>query len=346
MYVPSNRMWLLSTERAELHYFNEPGDVPGGYAILSHVWGENEQSFQGTQELRISCANSAIDLASRNVFGPVMSSNPRDHSSPKVRQSCIVAERYGYKWIWNDTCCIDKTSSTELTEAINTMFRYYELSQMCFAYLADVSSASSADPTNREFCTSRWHERGWTLQELIAPESVVFLSREWEYFGNKHDLASVLESVTHVPSSLLKGEEDIDRFSVAQRMSWAIGRKTTRLEDRGYSLLGIFGITMTVLYGEGNRAFGRFQEKLAKRSTDTSLLSWGLRLSWKSLCTVASSEPQNHAHHLPERYLLSPSPDYFHPTRATSYTLSCASFLQAVNQQVSSSLCNSFGRSC
>ena len=106
-------MWLLSTDRAELRFFNEPDSVPGGYAILSHVWSQHEQSFQDTQELQLACANSAIELASRNSHGPVMSSNPRDHSSPKVRQSCIIAERYGYKWIWNDTCCIDKTSSTE-----------------------------------------------------------------------------------------------------------------------------------------------------------------------------------------------------------------------------------------
>ena len=200
-------------------------------------------------------------------------------------------------------------------------------------FLADVSSSSSVDPTHREFRASKWHERGWTLQELIAPDFVVFLSRDWEYLGNKHDLAPVLESITHIPTPLLKVEDELARFSIAQRMSWAIGRKTTRLEDRAYSLLGIFGINMTVLYGEGNRALGRLQEKLAKRSTDTSLFSWGLRLKWTSLCNAIADQPQHHAHHLPERYLLSPSPDYFHTTKGVSFTLSCLSSVQG-NEKV------------
>ena len=160
-------MWLLNTDRAVLHCFHHPESVPGGYTILSHVWEAREQTFAETQELRAVCATAGH--------------SSRDRASPKVRVSCTIAERLGFRWIWYDTCCINKQSSSELSEAINTMFSYYSLAKVCCAYLCDVSSGSreAVNPEDSEFCRSRWHKRGWTLQVLISPPLMVFLSTNW-----------------------------------------------------------------------------------------------------------------------------------------------------------------------
>ncbi|TBU45947.1 hypothetical protein BD309DRAFT_889459 [Dichomitus squalens] len=295
-------MWLLSTDRAELHLHNNPEDVPGGYAILSHVWDTREQTYQDIRQLQENCASDRT--------------NPRDFVGEKIKQSCLIAERHGYKWIWNDTCCIDKTSSSALSEAINSMYRYYSLADVCYAFLADVPSASSTRPLDEKsaklFAKSKWHKRGWTLQELIAPSFLIFLSSRWEVLGTKHHLASLLESVTRVPAPLLTNEQELGSFSPAQRISWAADRETTRIEDRAYSLLGIFGIHMTTLYGEGERAFQRLQEKIMKTSIDTSLFTWGPRIEWSSLCAAASAKGRHHDHRNSDLYLLSTSPRKYH----------------------------------
>ncbi|KAI1791142.1 HET-domain-containing protein [Ganoderma leucocontextum] len=191
------------------------------------------------------------------------STNPRDHASPKIRQSCAIAERHGYKWIWNDTCCIDKSSSSDLSEAINSMYQYYSLAEVCYAFLEDVPGDGMSIGDYVAFRNSRWHRRGWTLQELIAPSFLVFLSRDWEVLWTKADLADVLQRHR------------------AHDMGF-LARDTTRVEDEAYCLMGIFSINMTTLYGEGRQAFYRLQEKIMKRSVDTSLFLWGKRdlLAW------------------------------------------------------------------
>ncbi|KAI0753640.1 heterokaryon incompatibility protein-domain-containing protein [Fomes fomentarius] len=156
-------MWLLRARTATLEYFVSPEHVPqkrewtgmkiGGYAILSHVWGKNEQTFQDIKALPSQC---------------VPGQTPRDIASEKIRMACMLAEKDGHEWIWIDTCCIDKSSSAELSEAINSMFRYYSLAGVCFAYLEDVSNRYYDPMPKDEFKKSKWHTRGWTLQELIA----------------------------------------------------------------------------------------------------------------------------------------------------------------------------------
>ncbi|EJF59001.1 hypothetical protein DICSQDRAFT_65927 [Dichomitus squalens LYAD-421 SS1] len=245
-------MWLLKTVSAELKFFAIPELVPGGYAILSHTWDEHEDTFQDVQ-------------AFRTMF------------SDKIRNFCILAEEKGYEYGWADTCCIDKTSSADLSEAINSMYRYYSLADVCFAYLRDVRSSSIEDLKRRgsEFWKSRWHRRGWTLQELIAPEVVVFLSQNWEILGTKADLAEVLGDITKVPVPLLKSNANLGDYSIADRMAWGVNRETTRLEDEAYSLMGIFGIFMPPLYGEGRNAFFRLQEEIMKRFQEPLIFAWG-----------------------------------------------------------------------
>ena len=309
-------MWLLSTDRAELRHFTSPEEVAnhrGGYAILSHVWGAEEQSFEDVLRIQGQCASRKTKLASRLPGALSQSTNPRDYVSEKIRQSCIIAERLGYKWIWNDTCCIDKRSSAELSEAVNSMYRYYALAAVCLAYLVDVQASPSADPTDPNtaaFRDSQWHKRGWTLQELIAPFTVVFLSSSWTPLGTKGGLIDLLESTTGIPASVLNHEPGaMGRLTAAQRLSWMANRTTTRVEDRAYCLLGILGINMTTLYGEGDRAFLRLQEKIMKTSVDTSIFAWGAQIKWKDLCESQTAPMHDHdnTHH----YLLSASHGVF-----------------------------------
>ena len=259
-------MWLLSTARAELHYFPSPESVQDGYATLSHVWTAEEQSFRTIQKLRKTCDATGA--------------NPRSLACDKIRRCCELAERHGLQWLWIDTCCIDKSSSAELSEAVNSMYRYYSLARICYAYLADVPSSSdgehgtSSDHTYSLRWTT-WNKRGWTLQELIAPRIVIFLSQSWEMLGSKADFAGILENATGIPARLLRLEASLRDFSIAQRMSWAAHRETTRVEDEAYCLLGIFDINMPTLYGEGRKAFQRLQEEILRQSTDTTLFAWG-----------------------------------------------------------------------
>ncbi|RPD55153.1 HET-domain-containing protein [Lentinus tigrinus ALCF2SS1-6] len=267
-------MWLLSTARAELHYFIGPEVVPGGYAILSHVWGDEEQTFSELRALQKTCSEAGL--------------NPRDHASAKIQRFCELAEARGHKWGWADTCCIEKSSSSDLSEAINSMYRYYSMAEVCYAYLCDVPTGNLLDgpiPSSRKlstqeaFARSRWHKRGWTLQELIAPDVVVFVSQDWIILGAKADFPTLLYNITGIPHGVLTLVQEPGELGIAHRMSWAANRETTRPEDEAYCLMGIFDVNMPTLYGEGRRAFRRLQEEIMKKSVDTSLFAWHKRYS-------------------------------------------------------------------
>nr|VWP01294.1 Zn(2)-C6 fungal-type domain-containing protein [Ganoderma boninense] len=194
--------------------------------------------------------------------------------SPKIREACRVARENGYNYIWIDSCCIDKSSSSELSEAINSMYKWYHLAAVCYAYLANVPPGEDNHAEGSAFRKSRWFRRGWTLQELIAPAVVEFLSKDWGPIGSKDTLVDLVESVTKIDRMALLRLEPLGTFSVAQRLSWAAERQTTRVEDQAYSLLGIFDINMPTLYGEGDRAFRRLQEKIIQRIPDQTIFAW------------------------------------------------------------------------
>ena len=265
-------MWVLSTDRAELHFFQSPEEVPDGYAALSHVWNKDnrEQSFQDVQRINKDCRRNGT--------------NPRDFVFEKIQRCCELAEKHGYKWVWIDTCCIDKTSSADISEAVTAMFRYYSLARICYGYLADIPYYKTDFPESDDpkvyqdiYCDlihSQWFHRGWTLQELIAPGFFLFLSQDWKVLGSRSDFAIILEQKFGIPAALLKYQVSHRIYSIAQRMSWFQKRKTTWLEDEAYCLLGLFGIYMPTLYGEGRHAFQRLQEEIMKQSADTTLFAW------------------------------------------------------------------------
>ncbi|KAH9238668.1 hypothetical protein K456DRAFT_1826366, partial [Colletotrichum gloeosporioides 23] len=245
-------MRLLNVKTRTLEqYFN---NIPK-YAILSHRWGEEEITLQ-------DLSAPAYQLM---------------RGYAKVNGFCVLAAEHGFDYVWIDACCIDKTSSAELSEAINSMFRWYENASTCYAYLDDVGRgpADEGQPdVDGEFKESLWFTRGWTLQELLAPKCVLFCDRFWRQFGDRSSLAAGINAITDIPVAYLRREQDFRSSSIAVRMSWAAYRETTRIEDRAYALLGIFNVNMPLLYGEGDRAFERLQLELLKLNTDESVLAW------------------------------------------------------------------------
>ncbi|CDO74373.1 hypothetical protein BN946_scf184956.g2 [Trametes cinnabarina] len=289
-------MWLLRTSTAELEYFHSPHDVKGGYAILSHVWQDYEQSFQELQALHAQLvANSRSDLL-------------RSRVSNKIRECCILAESHGYDWLWIDTCCIDRSSSAELSEAINSMFQWYSLTQVCYAYLEDVPSDQDIHQHNSAFRRSKWFTRGWTLQELIAPQSLIFVAQDWTVIGTKASLAALLEYITGVDADVLTFRRQLGDVSVARRMWWASARKTTRIEDEAYCLMGIFGVHMATIYGEGRRSFLRLQEEILKRTSDQTLFAWGNVLPIRM---APFREQISYTMYHPDSHIFAPSPAAF-----------------------------------
>ncbi|RFU75375.1 het domain [Trichoderma arundinaceum] len=340
-------MRLINVKTLQLEEFLDYRAPP--YAILSHTWGEDceELSFR--------------DVEDGNIDKPGV-------GSVKFRGCCRQAEKDGLRYAWIDTCCIDKANLVELSEAINSMFRWYQRAAICYAYLSDVPSDDNPRKQDSKFQTSRWFQRGWTLQELLAPKTLRFYSvasgahpttgagvsstlhdsqssqdarseqrfgqnhgnrqqptavrfdnyvgydvdehgrltsrvkqyqapvsskgtiaandvatadlsvaQQWHYVGTKGSMSTIIAKITGIPRQFLLGIAELHTASVAQRMSWAAQRHTKRKEDLAYCLLGIFDVTMPMIYGEGGeKAFFRLQEQIMKITRDDSILAWGL----------------------------------------------------------------------
>ncbi|KAF7536145.1 hypothetical protein G7054_g4779 [Neopestalotiopsis clavispora] len=208
------------------------------YAILSHTWDP-----QGGEV----------------TFSDIITGQGKLKPGYRKLRSCgRRAARDGIRFFWVDTCCIDKSSSAELTEAINSMFRWYQEAARCYAYLGDVPSIGLIQNVvlwEQRFRESRWFTRGWTLQELLAPRFVEFYSSGWMKIGDKASLERLISLTTNISVSALRGDS-LSSFSIEERMRWAENRQTTREEDMVYSLFGILGVSLAVIYGEG-RAYAK-----------------------------------------------------------------------------------------
>ncbi|KAK5659114.1 hypothetical protein OQA88_1204 [Cercophora sp. LCS_1] len=301
-------MRLLNTTTLELEHFateNKPA-----YAALSHTWGSEEvlhdDACHGEAALRL-CGKKGLT---------------------KVLKSAEIAKNDGYHYIWIDTCCIDKSSSAELSEAINSMFNWYRRAHVCYAFLEDFNYGEKHGRL-----TSRWFSRGWTLQELIAPLDVQFYDSSWTWFGDRQFLSAEIARITKIDERILRStitrspicdnknehqdtpelvkacgicRDDalsssarlVQSYSTSTKMSWAAGRETTRVEDVAYCLMGIFDVNMPLLYGEGPKAFRRLQEEIVRRSNDQTIFAWKYKpseqfLSAASLSSLFASEPSN-----------------------------------------------------
>jgi hypothetical protein len=210
------------------------GEIPE-YAILSHTWGRDGDEVT---------YKDIIDGTGVGKSG-----------FSKLHFCASQAKRNGLRYCWIDTCCIDQTSSAELSESINSMFQWYQKANKCYVFLADASTSGS-DNRDSQLRNSRWFTRGWTLQELIAPRDVEFSSQEGEWLGDKRSLEKQIHQITRISIYALRGEP-LSHFSIDERMSWVANRSTTRSEDKIYSLLGIFDIHMEAIYGEGEHHASR-----------------------------------------------------------------------------------------
>ena len=226
-------------------------DIPA-YAILSHRWTDDEVLFTDVED------KTSIDRV--GYF--------------KLRGAISQARADGFAYLWDDTCCIDKSSSAELSEAINSMWVWYRDAAICYAYLCDVSSSAEVMDFEAQFGSSGWFTRGWTLQELIAPKHVEFYNESRTSIGSRQTLCQMISNTTGIDADYLNHARHLSAASIAKRMSWASHRKTTRLEDIAYCLMGIFSVNMPMLYGEGSRAFQRLQEEILRSSDDESIFAW------------------------------------------------------------------------
>ena len=275
-------MRLLHTQTFEFKNFFD-SSLPK-YAILSHRWGSEDEEVSYKQFRKGSVPADLPGLV-------------------KIQEFCRLADQRGLQWAWVDTCCIDKRSSAELSEAINSMYKWYKRSTLCCVHLADVRFSKDelslklqsekkfwqapegwASLRDR-FSKSSWFERGWTLQELIAPFNIVFYDSHWNEIGPLFEFYKDVAKVTGIHKDYLSPlSRSPQRSSVAARMSWASRRHTSREEDIAYCLLGIFDINMPLLYGEGaKKAFIRLQTEIMKDSNDESLFAWTSNQNHSSL---------------------------------------------------------------
>ncbi|KAI1166261.1 HET-domain-containing protein [Nemania serpens] len=223
------------------------------YAILSHTWRADEQEV---------------------TFQDILNGEGKQKIGYRKIMNCALqARKDKFQFLWVDSCCIDKSSSQELSEAINSMFLWYRGAAKCYAYLSDVTinkNARKNPPFQRvrkrgikmSIQDSRWFTRSWTLQELLAPPAVEFFSRDWKPLGNRITRIREIHTITGIPEEALHGGP-LSQFSVNERLSWAKDRRAKREEDKAYSLLGIFSVHMPLIYGEGEKnAFARLRKEI------------------------------------------------------------------------------------
>ncbi|KAK6860604.1 hypothetical protein PG995_004240 [Apiospora arundinis] len=293
-------MRLLQTGQYKLF---EATDIPSPfpqYAILSHTWisPKEEITYQDFKQRRTDLENGVY----------------KQNGWAKLQKYCDRAARDGWEWAWMDTCCIDKTNPADTSESINAMFRWYQSADICYAYLDDVRAdeafgrsvpvdcdlddiANTANVANlgghfhdaltSSLISANWFTRGWTLQELLAPPYLVFVDQSWRRIGTRESWSTEIRKASRIEARHLTHftPTDFTSCSIAMRLSWASRRNTTVEEDESYSLLGLFGISLPLIYGEGKwRAFNRLQNELIKVYNDDSIFAWKFdRLSMRRL---------------------------------------------------------------
>lgn len=265
--VHTSTMLLINATTRRLERFDDEGNFPP-YAILSHTWDNAEVTLNEYQHA----------LGDTRIHDTFSQSAP---GLSKIDVTCQQAIIDGLQYIWIDTCCVDSRSSAELSAAINSMHRWYQLARVCYVYFRDVEAPDSDQKKvlieqtaiRKQLTNARWFVRGWTLQELLASQHIKFYDKNWQYLGNKEILSPILTEITGIDEVYLRGG-DHREASVAKRMSWAASRETTKVEDIAYCLMGIFDVNMPLLYGEGNKAFKRLQERIFEETDDMTLFAW------------------------------------------------------------------------
>jgi tetratricopeptide (TPR) repeat protein len=245
---------LESREPADGKFYPlRPTDDPPPYAILSHTWGLDEEEV--TYEDLIS--GTGTEKAGYE----------------KLRFCARQARQDGLDYFWVDTCCILKANHSELSESINSMFRWYKNAERCYVYLSGLSQKKGHPGWEDSFRAHRWFTRGWTLQELVAARSVHFFNGNGYRLGSKRSLKSMIHEITGISVLALQGTPLTD-FDAEERFKWAESRQTKKKEDWAYSLLGIFNVSMPIIYGEGlEHAVARLKNEISQSAMQSSSLA-------------------------------------------------------------------------
>ncbi|THV00638.1 HET-domain-containing protein [Dendrothele bispora CBS 962.96] len=221
---------FIDTQSLELVEFSSKDNIIiPPYAILSHTWIPEEEIIY--DEYRQPLEETYEKLGYH-----------------KIKAACLRAREQNLRYIWIDTCCIKQSDDNDVAANITSMYGYYQNAEVCYVYLVDVTALQSDWPT--QLRDSQWLGRGWTLQELLAPKTVLFFDEYWQYIGDKHNLRGLIHHKTTIPQSVLSGEQSIQDINVLDRMSWATKRETTKLQDQAYCLQGLLGISIKPNYDE------------------------------------------------------------------------------------------------
>jgi len=238
---------FIDTHTLRLVEFNADVGVPP-YAILSHTWScKEEVSYLEYLQPR------------HETF--------RKSGYLKILAACGQARGDGFRIIWIDTCCVQQGNHEDVVANITSMYAYYQNAQVCYVYLADALNGSLRNISRRNgssfYRWSEWFSRGWTLQELLAPRTVVFFDKNWRRIGDKHQLQDDIHRITTIPPTVLSGKQSIQDVDVLDRMSWSIWRRTTRRQDSAYCLQGILGVIIEPDYNESrSTSFNRLGRAL------------------------------------------------------------------------------------
>ncbi|KAK5710775.1 hypothetical protein LTR17_018691 [Elasticomyces elasticus] len=264
---------LISVRTLRLENFT-PGETPP-YAILSHTWDGEEVLF--------------AELESGSAW--------EKSQYDKIRNTAKQARQDGHDYVWIDCSCINKHNAVELSEAINSMYAWYRNAEVCYALLSDVTRSDDKvwDEAHTSLIDCRYFSRGWTLQEMLASRRVKFFAQDWTPLGLLSDISALVSRASGVPQKVLTGDTTVSECSIAQRLSWAASRTTTKVEDTAYCLLGILEVSLDLRYGEGDQAFARLQEAVLKKSSDLSVLAWTDADPAKAIRLLAHS-PVNFRH--------------------------------------------------
>ena len=306
-------MWLLSTDRAELHSFPKIESIVGTYAVISHVVSSDDISFWAIQHLH------------EQARGATKLFNPRDLLSKKIKEGCEMANRKGHRYVWIFPCCVDVENAKELEETFASLYDIHARSSICYAFLHDVFSIAGRTGTNVRLLRSQWHASGWTLPALVASKELTFLSAAWKDLGTKREYALSLKNHHRVRMSVLLGTADPQTVSISERMSWSSKRKTPLCPaDNAYCLSGLFNVRMKYERGETEKeAFYKLQVAIMGSTSDLSLCLWG-RSGAVSISAVAENQvatlasptdgPACPDHLAEESFLLAPLPSAFTTT--------------------------------
>ncbi|KIJ59666.1 hypothetical protein HYDPIDRAFT_100297, partial [Hydnomerulius pinastri MD-312] len=230
------------------------------YVMLSHKWEGQEPLLE--------------DVLNKSVYGLKEPS-----TISKLQNLCTTARDAGYRWVWSDTCCIDKKDLVVLQQSLTSMYHWYSSSALTIVYLSDVPSPSQSGM----LAHSIWNTRGWTLQEFLASSTVRFYDQQWTPYLNSSEnsanhkesvaVMAELETVTGISAEALLAFHP-GPSAIREKLRLASSRTTTREEDVAYSLFGIFDVWVPPNYGEGNKALGRLLQEVVGRSGDPGPLAW------------------------------------------------------------------------